>query len=44
VRRARADPEAVSHPPSRAQVDKNLYKSNMDGWKKIHAEGGVRGL
>ncbi|GAA5856326.1 hypothetical protein JCM9279_006423 [Rhodotorula babjevae] len=28
----------------RKQVDKNLYKSNMDGWKKIHAEGGVRGL
>ncbi|BGP46611.1 Cu/Pi carrier [Rhodotorula kratochvilovae] len=29
----------------RKQVDKNLYKSNMDGWKKIHAtEGGLRGL
>ncbi|BGP30533.1 Cu/Pi carrier [Rhodotorula toruloides] len=29
----------------RKQVDKNIYKSNMDGWKKIHAtEGGIRGL
>ncbi|GAA5821487.1 hypothetical protein JCM11251_004647 [Rhodosporidiobolus azoricus] len=29
----------------RKQVDKNLYKGNMDGWKKIYAtEGGVRGL
>ncbi|GAA5991330.1 hypothetical protein JCM5350_006986 [Sporobolomyces pararoseus] len=29
----------------RKQVDKNLYKSNTDGWKKIMAtEGGVRGL
>ncbi|GAA5974233.1 hypothetical protein JCM11641_003344 [Rhodosporidiobolus odoratus] len=28
----------------RKQVDKNLYSSNMDGWKKIHAEGGMRGL
>ncbi|GJN87302.1 hypothetical protein Rhopal_000250-T1 [Rhodotorula paludigena] len=29
----------------RKQVDKNLYKSNTDGWKKIYAtEGGLRGL
>ncbi|GAA5907367.1 hypothetical protein JCM6882_002818 [Rhodosporidiobolus microsporus] len=29
----------------RKQVDKNIYKSNMDGWKKIYAtEGGLRGL
>lgn len=27
------------------QVDKNLYKSNMDGWSKImKSEGGIRGL
>ncbi|GAA5855857.1 hypothetical protein JCM8547_000388 [Rhodosporidiobolus lusitaniae] len=29
----------------RKQVDKNIYKSNTDGWKKIYAtEGGFRGL
>ncbi|KAM0751289.1 hypothetical protein T439DRAFT_356119, partial [Meredithblackwellia eburnea MCA 4105] len=29
----------------RKQVDKNIYKSNMDGWRKIYAgEGGIRGL
>ncbi|BGP14469.1 hypothetical protein JCM10213_004591 [Rhodosporidiobolus nylandii] len=29
----------------RKQVDKNLYKGNMDGWRKIYAtEGGFRGL
>ncbi|GAA96559.1 hypothetical protein E5Q_03229 [Mixia osmundae IAM 14324] len=28
----------------RRQVDKNLYKGNMDGWSKIWAENGLRGL
>ena len=29
----------------RKQIDKNIYKSNMDGWTKImKTEGGVRGL
>ncbi|KAK4053507.1 Cu/Pi carrier [Microbotryomycetes sp. JL201] len=29
----------------RKQVDKNIYKSNMEGWSKIYkTEGGIRGL
>jgi solute carrier family 25 phosphate transporter 3 len=29
----------------RRQVDKNLYKSNVEGWKRIWAtEGGIRGI
>lgn len=29
----------------RKQVDKSIYKSNMDGWTKImKSEGGIRGL
>jgi solute carrier family 25 phosphate transporter 3 len=29
----------------RKQVDKNLYKGNMDGWSKIYkTEGGIKGL
>lgn len=29
----------------RKQIDKNIYKSNMDGWTKImKTEGGIRGL
>lgn len=28
----------------RRQVDKNLYKGNMDGWSKIYKAGGLSGL
>ncbi|KKY23809.1 putative mitochondrial phosphate carrier protein [Phaeomoniella chlamydospora] len=29
---------------TRRQVDSSLYKSNLDGWKKIYGKEGVRGI